>query len=378
VKSRVKSDFVMEKPNPFQKWVSIVAVIGFVVFLIYLIFFTDFTEVEKVIGGANIPVYALAFLSVIGSVAFDALAWRAILKSLGERLGFWRMFELTWIGQFVDALVPGGWVGDLFKTYLLAKENHVHGAKATAAIIIKDVLELFFSLGAIIIGAILLLSFYSLSGLLITAITITLLFLSLPLILIIYLSVNMKATTRLMNVVYKITCKIKGEQTGKSLQEKLKGQIQEFHDGIASMRQNPKGMIIPYIYQILSGLFSILVLLFVFYALGEFVGFDKVLITNTIVSNIQVQGIMLAGFSQVVSSTIYNVLGITPVLAIASSLLAGFAAFWFRLVVSFGYFQLIVAEKCVPFFCKKCGGWRSMRKKSCDYPNIKEENQIKT
>ena len=96
-------------------------------------------------------------------------------------------------------------------------------------------------------------------------------------------------------------------------------------------------------------------LLFVFYALGVFIGFDKVLITNTIVSNIQVQGVMLAGFSQIVSSTLYNVLGIAPVLAVAFSLLSGFAAFWFRLVVSFRYFQLIVAEKCVPFFCRKCG-----------------------
>jgi uncharacterized protein (TIRG00374 family) len=363
---------MLEKPQPFKKWVSIVAVIGFVVFLVYLFFFTNFAEVELVIGGASIPIYVLAFFAVIASVVFDALAWRAILGSLGERLGFWRMFELTWIGQFIDTLVPGGWVGDLFKTYLLSKEDGVHGSKAIAAIIIKDVLELFFSLGSVVVGLVLLLSFYSISGVIMTAITITFLFLSLPLVLIIYLAINMKATTRLMNGVYRIVCKIKGEQTGKSLQEKLKGQIQEFHDGIVSMRRNPKGMIKPTIYQIMSGLFSALVLLFVFYALGEFIGFDKVLITNTIVSNIQVQGVMLAGFSQIVSSTLYNVLGIAPVLSVASSLLAGFAAFWFRLVVSFGYFQLIVAEKCVPFFCRKCGGWRSMRKKSCDDLTIKK------
>src|SRR5271169_4431759 len=110
---------MLEKPQPFKKWVSIVAAIGFVVFLVYLFFFTNFTEVELVIGGASIPLYALAFFAVIGSVVFDALSWRAVLGSLGVRIDFWRMFELTWIGQFVDALVPGGWVGDLFKTYLL-------------------------------------------------------------------------------------------------------------------------------------------------------------------------------------------------------------------------------------------------------------------
>jgi len=365
----------MEKPQPFKKWVSITALIGFVAFLAYLFFFTDFTQVGLVIGGVNIPVYVLAFLAVIAGVVFDALSWRAILKALGEQVGFWRMFELTWIGQFIDTLVPGGWVGDLFKTYLLSEEDKIHGAKAIAAIIIKDVIELFFILGSLIVGIVLLFTFYSISGVLMTAITITLLFLSLPLVLIIYLAMNMRATTRLMNGVNKIVCRIKGEKAGKALQEKIQGQIQEFHDGIASMRTNKKGMIKPTFYQTLAGLFNVLVLLFVFYALGTFIGFDKVLITNTIVSNIQGQGVMLAGFSQVVSSTLYNVLGIAPVISIASSLLAGFAGFWFRLVVSFGYFQLIVAEKCVPFFCRKCGGWRSMRKKSCDDPSLSHPNK---
>lgn len=230
----------MEKPQPFKKWVSITALIGFVAFLAYLFFFTDFTQVELVIGGVNIPVYVLAFLAVIASVVFDALSWRAILKTLGEQVGFWRMFELTWIGQFIDTLVPGGWVGDLFKTYLLSEEDKIHGAKAIAAIIIKDVIELFFILGSLIVGIVLLLAFYSITGVLMTAITITLLFLSLPLVLIIYLAMNMRATTRLMNGVNKIVCRVKGEKAGKVLQEKIQGQIQEFHDGIASMKRRQK------------------------------------------------------------------------------------------------------------------------------------------
>ena len=363
----------LEKPQPFKRWVPIAAVIVFVAFLAYLFFFTDFTQVQLVIAGVSIPIYLLAFLAVIGSVVFDSLAWRALLKSLGEPTSFWRVFELTWVGQFLDSLIPGGWAGDLFKTYLLIKEDGANSAKATAAIIIKDALELFAFLGSVIVGIILLVSFYSISGGLITAIAITLLLLSLPLVLVIYLAMNLRATTKLMNIVYKLVAKIKGEKTGKSLQDKLKGQIQEFHDGIVSMRQNPKSMIKPAFYEIMTVLFDVLVLLIVFYALGAFIGFDKVLIANTIIYSIQRQGVLLAGFSQVVSSTLYNVLGIEPVLSIASSLLSGFVGFWFRLVIAFGYFQLIVAEKCVPFFCRKCGGWRSLGKKGCDEPSRKKE-----
>jgi uncharacterized protein (TIRG00374 family) len=368
----------LEKPQPFKKWVSIVAVIGFLAFLSYLFFFTDFTEVEVVIGGTNVPVYFLAFAAEIATVVFDALAWRAILNALGETIGFWRMFELTWVGIFIDTLIPGGWVGDLSKTYLVTVEDKVHGPKALAAIIIKDVLELFFILGSLLIGVVFLISLYSINGVLMTAVLITLLFLSLPLVLIIVLALNTRATEKLLNVVYKIVGKIKGEETGNSLTEKTKKQIQEFHDGLVLMRQNPRGIIKPAAYQITSGIFSVLILVFVFYALGTNIGFDKVLITNTVIGIIQGQGVVLAGFSQVVFSTLYTVLGIAPALSIASSLLEGFAGFWFRLVVAFGYFELIVAEKCVPFFCRKCGGWISWGKKSCDDPVLNDGRKGKT
>ena len=89
------------------------------------------------------------------------------------------------------------------------------------------------------------------------------------------------------------------------------------------------------------------------------------MITNTIVSNIQGQGVALAGVSQIVSGALYEALGISQGLAYAAGLLALFAGFWFKFVLSFGFFQVTVFERCVPFFCKKCGGWRNRKSKTC-------------
>jgi hypothetical protein len=111
----------------------------------------------------------------------------------------------------------------------------------------------------------------------------------------------------------------------------------------------------------------------VFLALGSFIGFDKVVITNTIVSNVQGQGVALAGISQIVSSELYTVLGITAGMAVASSLLTGFSSFWFKLVLSFGFFQVAVLERCVPFICNKCIGWTAWRTKSCPEPKPKKQ-----
>ena len=108
-------------------------------------------------------------------------------------------------------------------------------------------------------------------------------------------------------------------------------------------------MIKPMFYQIMAWVFDILALFFVFVALGTTVGADKILITNSIVNNVRSQGVALAGVSQIVSSQLYGILGINLSLAQASSLLSGFANFWFRLVISFVFFQYYglgtVAEK---------------------------------
>ena len=115
------------------------------------------------------------------------------------------------------------------------------------------------------------------------------------------------------------------------------------------MKNKPKTMIKPMFYQVMAYVFDILALFFVFVALGSTVGLNKILITNSIVNNIRSQGVALAGFSQILSSQLYQVLGINLSLAQASSLLSGFANFWFKLIISFVFFQLYgvgtVAEK---------------------------------
>jgi uncharacterized protein (TIRG00374 family) len=361
-----------EKPS-FKKWVTLSAVLGFAAFMAYLVFFTDFTEVAVVIGGTNVPVYILAFAFVIGSAVFNALTWKKILDNLAVETTFSRIFSLSWVGHFIDSLIPGGWTGDVFITYLLSKDKDVEGAKAAASIIIKDVLELFVVLGSLIVGMVLLALNYSISSLLMFAVGVTLVFLAVPLILIIYLSTNVGDTKKLLRAVERFIARIKGKPaSASSLEDKINHQLTDFRDGIMSIKSNPKSMAKPIFFQTMTWIFDVLALLTVFIALGTAVGLDKVIITNTVVSTIQGQGVALAGFSQIIASELYTALGIPWFLAVASSLLAGFASFWFRLVVSFAYFQTTVFERCIPFLCSKCMGWRAWRTKSCPEPKPKK------
>ncbi|MFB3887913.1 MAG: lysylphosphatidylglycerol synthase transmembrane domain-containing protein [Candidatus Bathyarchaeia archaeon] len=372
-----KNIMLTEKPA-FKKWITVTAMLGFLAFMLYLVFFTDFAQVGTVIGGINPAIYVLAFLCVVVGSAFDALAWKATLDSLAVGTTFRRVFSLSWVGHFVDTLIPGGLSGDAFKTYLLTKDKDVNGSKAAASIIIKDVLELLVVLGSLVVGIALLVMNYSVNSSVMAAIGITMVFLALPLVVIVYLSVSTRATEKLLRAIERLVARIKGKQTnGVALQEKVHHQITEFREGILTIKNNPKAMFKPIVYQSLTWVFEVLSFFLVFIAIGSLIGIDKVVITNTIVNNVQGQGIALAGVSQIVSSELYQVLGITAGIAIASSLLAGFAGFWFKLVLSFGFFQVTVFERCIPFICNKCYGWTAWRTKSCPEPKPKRAKSLK-
>ena len=363
------------KPK-FKKWITLSAVLGFVAFMCYLLFFTDFAQVATVIGTISVPIYALAFGCVIVASAFDALAWKSTLDTLKVETTFRRIFSLSWVGHFVDTLIPGGLAGDAFKTYLLTKDKDVNGSKAVASIVIKDVLELVVVLASLVVGIALLTLNYSVNSLVMAAIGVTMALLALPLVLIVYLSINASATENLLRVIERFTSRMKGkETTSGALKEKVHSQITEFREGVISIKRNPRGMVRPLLFQTFTWVFEVLGFFLVFLAIGSLIGIDKVVITNTIVSNVQGQGVALAGISQIVSSELYTVLGIGAGVAIASSLLAGFASFWFKLVLSFGFFQVAVFERCVPFLCNKCIGWTAWRTKSCPEPKPKKQRR---
>jgi len=98
-------------------------------------------------------------------------------------------------------------------------------------------------------------------------------------------------------------------------------------------------------------------------SIGYVVPADKVIITNIISVNLQTQGVALAGFAQVVSSSVYTIVGISPILSVASTVLAGFASFWFKVIIAFFAFQFVVFSRCGPSFCMHLSGFRGKNRK---------------
>jgi uncharacterized protein (TIRG00374 family) len=339
----------MSNRPEIKRWVSLLAILGFVVFVVYLFFFTDIAEVAVLIGGISVPIYFLVFICIIGEAIFNSLAWKATLDNVSVKTSFRRVFNLGWVGAFLDCIIVGGFSGDIFITYLLGRDKGVDVIKVAASVVVKDILELLVVFFSLIIGMILLIMNYSINAFILTAIGITMIIMALPLILIVYLSTNISVTKRLLQFLVRIIARIKHKKPSVEFEQKIATQITNFHEVIMIIKKKPKSMIKPVIFQSMTWVLSIVALYLVFVSLGSTIGLDKIVITNTIVSTVSRQGVALAGFSQMISSSLYQVLGINISMAQASSLLAGFAGFWFRFIIAFVFFQMYgigtIAEK---------------------------------
>jgi uncharacterized protein (TIRG00374 family) len=364
----------MSNRPEIKKWVSLLAIVGFIIFIVYLLFFTDLASVAVIISGVSVPIYLLVFVCVILQAAFNSLAWKATLDNVSVKTTFKRVFYLGWVGAFLDCLIVGGWSGDIFMTYLLGGDEGVDVVKVAASVIVKDILELLVTLLSLIIGMILLILNYSINPFILAAIGITMSFFALPLILIVYLSTNVSVTKRLLQFLVRIIARIKHKKPSDVFEQNIATQIANFHEVIMIIKKKPKSMVKPVIFQTMAWVCSIIALYLVFVSLETIIGLDKIIITNTIVSTISNQGVALTGFSQMISSGLYHVLGINFSLAQASSLLAGFASFWFVFVLSFIFFEVYglgtVAEKILNKAFKE-----KMKKDKKDFKEQADSNE---
>jgi uncharacterized protein (TIRG00374 family) len=254
------------------------------------------------------------------------------------------------VGTFIDAIIPSGWSGDVLKTYLLSKDQGVEGSKAAASIVIKKVFELVVTLGALIAGLVFLVFNYSLNNEIVVVIGVMMVLLALPLMLILYLSMSAKTSQVVFSLVCRFSILIRGKNSDTSgLEEKLKHSISQFHDGIMTLKTDPKTMFQPILFQVISWMFCIMTLFLIFASIGYIISPEKIVITNSITTNLQTQGLAFAGFSTLLSSALYSMLGTATLVSAASSLLATFPTFWFKVIISFVAFQAIVFDRAIPF-----------------------------
>lgn len=109
--------------------------------LIYLTFWLIFKDQDlgKVIDvayTAKLPFLWLGILLMFGYFLVEAWNVTTLLRNLGEKVTFWKIFRLTLLGFFFCSVTPGASGGQPLEIYYMTREG-ISGANATLAILIQ-------------------------------------------------------------------------------------------------------------------------------------------------------------------------------------------------------------------------------------------------
>ncbi len=131
--------------------------IGILIFLVYLYFFADISQTIAIIQGVDLFYYSIAVAVLFLIMIINALTWQYFLRPLLVKVSFRKTFLFTWIGVFVDLLVPAESLsGEASKVYLMTKESGENAGKVVASVVSHRILAMIISLGSLIFSSIIL------------------------------------------------------------------------------------------------------------------------------------------------------------------------------------------------------------------------------
>src|SRR5665647_236750 len=328
--------------NPkLSKTVFLVSIVGLVVFVLYLYFFVGISTFISTFEKLNLWFYSLAFILVVVSIFFHALVLRSLLSNLSYSIKIRTAFWFSWIGIFVDNIVPGGLTGDLFKAYWLCKTEVHDTGKVVASVIAHKILIIMVILSNTILGLVLWILSYgyldsSIFGIII-GISLILIF---TLVLIFYLSSNRRATDKLLSwVIRLINFLRRNKWDSAGFRSKMEKNLNDFHLGFVTLRSNPRGLLLPIVFVVLAWASDMAVFILCFMALGYSLPAFKILIAYALTATLLIEGVSFLGFNEIIRSSLFIALGIPSGIGVTSILLNRFATFWFRMVVSYGVFH---------------------------------------
>ncbi len=326
-----------------KKLVLVSALLSYAALILFILYSVGLNELASVIGQMNFGIYGLAVASLILSLTFHTLVWFQLLNSLSLKLSFRRTYSLYWVGVFVDNLIPGGWSGDLFKAYLLNKDPDVESGKAVASVVAKNMYEAIFNLGSMILGIVLLALNYELAGSLLFSFGGIMVLLTLPLVVLLGASFRPEGAKKIVAAVFRFASRIDRKRRNfAGLQAKVENALGDYHEGMEVLLKKPGMLLKPMVLSFLAWAFEVTTLLFVFASLGQLVSLDKVVIVRSIAGNVEAQGYAFVGYAQIITSEIYNALGVPFAVGLSVAILGGVVVFFVKTVISYVAFHRMI------------------------------------
>ncbi|MFQ6087086.1 MAG: flippase-like domain-containing protein, partial [Candidatus Bathyarchaeia archaeon] len=273
----------IEKGSALKKGFPLL-LLGLFVFLIYVYFFVGFADIVNIFLLADPFYYSLAFIMFLLSTTFYSLTWWRLLHILSVKTTFRKPFLFTWVGTFVDLLIPAEAVsGEVSRAYLMYRDSNEDSGKIVASVVSHRILSMATTLGGMIGASTFFILRYEPSELVVGFILLVAVGTASSLFLLIYLSLKEKATTKLVDWIVNLLKRIfKARLKATWLTSTAKKILREFHKGIYILGERPRKLVLPITFSILAWLFDILIAFFVFSSLHVSVPISAIIIVYSI------------------------------------------------------------------------------------------------
>lgn len=264
--------------------------IGLLVFIAYLYFFVDINEMIAVVKGINLFYFSLAVVVLLLDAVFYSLTWQYFLRPISVKVPFRKTLMFTWIGAFVDILVPAESIsGDTTKAYLTSKESGKNAGKVVASVVSHRILSIAITLSSLIIGSLwLVTSQYKLPAPVLNLILLVVAGTSISLVFLFLLCFKGQLTQKIIDSLLRfLAFVLRGRLRLTSLRFKTRKALRAFHESIEILSKNPRSLVLPVVFSLVSWLLSVLLSFLVFVSLGHPIHFVVIMIVSPIAGCIQ-------------------------------------------------------------------------------------------
>jgi uncharacterized protein (TIRG00374 family) len=331
---------------------------GLFVFLLYLYFFVPFAEMAKTIQKINSAYFLMAFCALFVNALFYSLAWQCLLKLLSVDTSFLKVFQFTWVESFVNLTIPASPIsGDFSRIYLMSKQSGGNAGKVTASVVGHRILTTFVTVAGLTISAIYFALRYRLSAFVLELVVIIAAGSILYIGLLFYVSIRKEVAEKIASWLTNLLTRLSGGRWRlEGLKKSTVNILGAFHEGILTLGNYPKGLILPLLLSIFAWVSDIFIAVLVFLSLGSLeaaIPLSAIVIVYSITVAVEYVPIGIVpgevGLVEIVMTTLFAVLGNTQAIAVfaVATVLIRLLTFWVRLVVGGLMVQLLGIKSLV-------------------------------
>jgi uncharacterized protein (TIRG00374 family) len=318
-------------------------IIGLLVFILYLYFFVGIDKILLILQSIDLFYYSLTFITAVLGVAIYSLVWQSLLNLLAIKIAFRKTFLFMWVGTFVDIIIPLESVSsEISRAYLIYRTTNENTGKIAASLVSHRILAMGVTVAGLIISSlVLILQFEFRDPFVLAFVAIVAACAIFTISLLTYLSSREKATQKLLNWIFKFLGFIsRGHWKLTRWKSAIQEMLRAYHEGIDTLKEHPKGIIVPIVFSILAWLSDLLIVLLVFFALRAPIPIVHLIVVYSISVAIPMIPISISGVgpTEIIMTTLYQLFGISAAISATVTLLTRIVTVWFKLIV--GYFAV--------------------------------------